>query len=281
MSAVNPDFFPDWKKTLLASLYERTLRFMRGIKEDTNRYIDTYLTDEKKDLTPAQMAGARQAITEFIGSLPERYLASGTPQMVIKEFSLFLDFKQSGCAFSMEKHKDDTLSITIAANDRPGLLSGIVGVLSSRMFNIVSLRTFSSCDIGFIIDRIEIANVSALWWDGLEQLLKEEITAVAMGNPTTCIRQYPNKKSIFKPMLEVDNESKAQYTIFEIMAADRVGLLYDITRIFAYNSLNILLARVTTESGLAHDVFYVLNGSYKPQFDTIMTVMAGLWQTLN
>ncbi|WP_420263702.1 [protein-PII] uridylyltransferase [Candidatus Magnetominusculus dajiuhuensis] len=280
MSAVNPDFFTDWKKSLLASLYERTLRFMRGIKEDTDRYINAYL-DEKKDLTSPQLAAEKMAITGFIGCLPERYLASGTPQMVVKEFALFLDFKQSGCAISLEKHRDDTLGITIVAADRPGLLSGIVGVLSSRMFNIVSLRTFNSLDTGFIIDRIELSNVSALWWDGLEQLLKEEITAVAMGKKTPAIRQYPTKKSIFRPMLEVDNESKVQYTIFEIMAADRVGLLYDITRIFANNSLNILLARVTTESDLAHDVFYVLNGHQKPQFDTIMAVMAGLWQTLN
>lgn len=82
-------------------------------------------------------------------------------------------------------------------------------------------------------------------------------------------------------MLEVDNESNAQYTIFEIMTSDRVGLLYDITRIFASHSLNILMARVNTESDLAHDVFFVLNGSQKPNYDTIMKVMAELWQTLN
>ncbi|MBF0457020.1 MAG: [protein-PII] uridylyltransferase [Nitrospirae bacterium] len=282
MSAVNPDFFTSWKKRLLAGLYERTLNNMRGIKEDTDRYIDKYL--DGKTLAPAELAAAKRAITEFIGTLPKRYLASGTPEKVIKEFSLFLDFKQSGCAFSMERNRDDTLSITIVANDRQGLLSGIVGVLSSRMFNIVSLRTFSSCDAGFIIDRIEIANVSALWWDGLDDMLKEEITAAALGTKVPVIRQYPVRKSIFKPMLEVDNESNAQYTIFEVMASDRVGLLYDITRIFASHSLNILMARVNTESDLAHDVFYVLSGSRKPRkpiFDTIMNVMAELWQTLN
>ncbi|KWT95161.1 [protein-PII] uridylyltransferase [Candidatus Magnetominusculus xianensis] len=276
MSAVNPDFFTSWKKNMLADLYRRMLKFMRGVKEDTYRYIDAFL-EEGKHFPPA----TKQAITEFIGSLPERYLASGTPETVIKEFSLYLDFKKSGCAFSMEKNKDDTLSITIIGSDRPGLLSSIVGVLSARMFNIVSLRTFNSYDTGFIIDRIEIANVSSLWWDGLDDLLRDELTAAALGTKTPAIRQYPNKSAIFKPMLELDNESMAQYTIFEIMASDRVGLLYDMTRIFASNSLNILMARVNTESDLAHDVFYVLSGQHKPQCDEIMKVMAGLWQTLN
>ncbi len=279
MSAVNPDFFTGWKKRLLAELYERALRYMRGIRDDTYRYIDTYL--ERKTLPPIPLAITKEAITAFLSTLAQRYLASSTPEKVIREFSLYLDFKQSGCAFAIEKNKDDTAGITIVAADRPGLLSGIVGVLSSRMLNIVSLRTFNGAN-GFIIDRIEAVNISALWWDGLDALLKEEVTAVALGTKTPAIRQYPNKISIFKPMLEVDNESREQYTIFEIMAADRVGLLYGITRVFASNSLNILMARVNTESDLAHDVFYVVNGhSGQPPGGTILKVLAELWQILN
>ncbi|MCG6552722.1 MAG: [protein-PII] uridylyltransferase [Candidatus Magnetominusculus sp. LBB02] len=274
MSAVNPDFFSDWKKSLLAALYQRTLSYMRGIKEDTDRYIDAFIDEGGHPLNIT-----KQAVTEFIAMLPKRYLASVTPKTVLKDFALYLDFKKSCCAFSMEKSKDDTLHITIVACDRPGLLSSIVGVLSSRMFNIVSLRTFNGCNAGFIIDRIEIANVSSLWWDGLEEMLKEELTAAALGKITPNIRQYQNKTSVFKPMLEVDNE--AQYTIFEVMASDRLGLLYEMTRVFALNSLNIILARVNTEAGLAHDVFYVLDGNGKPMCDTIMKAMAELWQILN
>jgi [protein-PII] uridylyltransferase len=282
MSAVNPEFFTGWKKRLLAELYERALKYMRGIRDDTYRYIDTYL--EGKTLQAMPLAVTKDNITAFIGTLAQRYLASSTPEKVIKEFILYLEFKQSGYAFAMEKNKDDTAGITIIAADRPGLLSGIVGVLSSRMLNIVSLRTFSGTT-GFIIDRIEAANISTLWWDGLDSLLKEEITAVALGTNTTktpAIRQLHNKISIFKPMLEVDNESNEQYTIFEVMAADRVGLLYGITQIFASNSLNILMARVNTESELAHDVFYVINGhGGQPPGGTILKVLAELWQILN
>jgi len=55
----------------------------------------------------------------------------------------------------------------------------------------------------------------------------------------------------------VDNAASAEYTVVEVHARDRLGLLYAISRTLSELQLDIHLAKVATRGPEAIDVFYV------------------------
>ena len=57
--------------------------------------------------------------------------------------------------------------------------------------------------------------------------------------------------------VEVDNEASDFFTVIEVGAPDRLGLLFDITRTFAELQLDVHLAKVATFGGRVVDAFYV------------------------
>jgi [protein-PII] uridylyltransferase len=55
----------------------------------------------------------------------------------------------------------------------------------------------------------------------------------------------------------VDNSLSDTYTVVEVRAHDRVGLLYLVTRALAQEGLNIATAKIATDLDQALDAFYV------------------------
>jgi [protein-PII] uridylyltransferase len=59
------------------------------------------------------------------------------------------------------------------------------------------------------------------------------------------------------PSVRVDNQTSDFYTVIEVHAADRVGLLYAITRALADLELDVHLAKIATYGEDVVDAFYV------------------------
>ena len=59
------------------------------------------------------------------------------------------------------------------------------------------------------------------------------------------------------PRVLIDNNASATYTVVEVNARDKVGLLYEITKTLVTLRLSIGSARITTYGVRAVDVFYV------------------------
>ncbi len=59
------------------------------------------------------------------------------------------------------------------------------------------------------------------------------------------------------PRVIIDNEASDFFTLIEIFADDRVGLLYRITRILFDLKLDIRIAKISTKVDQVADVFYV------------------------
>ena len=57
--------------------------------------------------------------------------------------------------------------------------------------------------------------------------------------------------------VRVDNDASDFSTVIEVGAPDRIGLLYDITRVFSDVGLDVHLAKVATFDGRVVDAFYV------------------------
>jgi [protein-PII] uridylyltransferase len=63
----------------------------------------------------------------------------------------------------------------------------------------------------------------------------------------------------FPPSVDVYHELSLKQTIIEVQASDRIGLLYQISRLITKKGFDIGFARIATERGVAMDTFYIKN----------------------
>ncbi len=285
MAAVNPEFSTAWKKGLMIDLYFRSLNYFRGIKEDINGHIKRITSSVIKNAGEANVKLTK--LEEFLRKTPERYLLSSTSEKIYREFFMIGELFDKGYAIELEEKREGTAEITICAWDRQGLLSSVVGALSSRMFNIISLRTFF-IDDGYVIDRIQISNWKELWWEGMYEIIEEDIVKVIStereekisGPSVTRGTSTSNVCLPFSPFIEMDNCTSDKYTLFETLSSDRIGLLSDITTIFSNNDIDIFMAKINTESEVAHDVFYVKKNGSHISSESACKVIKELWEAI-
>jgi [protein-PII] uridylyltransferase len=73
-------------------------------------------------------------------------------------------------------------------------------------------------------------------------------------------RQMPLRRAHeieFPSRIAIDNQAHSTYTLIQIEAPDRIGLLYDILSCLDREGLSIALSRISTQAGAAIDTFYV------------------------
>ena len=63
----------------------------------------------------------------------------------------------------------------------------------------------------------------------------------------------------FPPSVDVYHELSLKQTIIEVQASDRIGLLYQLSRLITKKGFDIGFARIATERGVAMDTFYIKN----------------------
>ncbi len=272
MSAVNPRFLSSWKSYLLRELYERTKDYLSGIKEDRDEYL--------KSLEKLSPTTDMNRLGEFLDEMPARYMVSTTKPKIIEDYTLAEKMKASGFAMRTDTWREGVAEITVSAYDSPGLFSRIVGFLSMKGLNIVNGRIFTGKN-GLVIDKISVSNWTDIWWEGLEADLLEGLRGVVIeGRRITISKRAKRAESIFDSFIEIDNEASDEHSLIEILTADRLGLLYDIARVFHQKDIDIVSAIITTEDGLAQDIFYVQSGGKKIHNTVVQELLADVWKTL-
>jgi [protein-PII] uridylyltransferase len=70
-------------------------------------------------------------------------------------------------------------------------------------------------------------------------------------------RRYPPPRVRTAVEVTLDSAASDFFTVIEVGAPDRIGLLFDVTRTLAELHLDVHLAKVATYAGRVIDVFYV------------------------
>ncbi|MEJ2695781.1 MAG: [protein-PII] uridylyltransferase [Candidatus Sulfobium sp.] len=272
MSAVNPGFWDSWKAYLLRELYDNTLEYLTGVKEDRSEYI------ERLNRTyPGIEAGA---LASFVEDLPDRYLLSTPGDRIIADYALVRKASETGFALRIDAGTDSVAELSVSARDCPGLFSKIVGLLSSKGVNIVRGRIFTASS-GIVIDKISASNWKKLWWDGFENEVEEGLrAAIVGGRPLSVTSRSATAVCPFDVFIELDNEASEEFTLLEIFSPDRLGLLYDISSVMYKIGIDIVSARINTETGLAQDIFYVQSEKRKIGLRAAQELLADLWEVL-
>ena len=150
----------------------------------------------------------------------------------------------------------------MVAADRSGLLSWIAGALSLAGLSILTAQVFTTED-GVAADLFEVQGVfepevGEERWREFRSLLRKAIDGrVSLEHRMTEKRRHYPERSDTPVTVAVDNDASDFFTVIEIGAPDRIGLLYDITRTLSDLELDVHLAKVATYTDRVIDAFYV------------------------
>ncbi|OGQ99799.1 MAG: [protein-PII] uridylyltransferase [Deltaproteobacteria bacterium RIFOXYD12_FULL_55_16] len=204
------------------------------------------------------------------GILPEEYLLSFPPAEVAHHLKLRLGLKNENQAIIEAADHPLFWSVLIITHDSTGLLAKICGTLALHGLNVVRAQIFTWED-GTVVDELNVRPAAEQTYAEQDWRALGEDLNLALKNRLglshrlvdkfrTALRTPSQKNVQTAPRVVIDNKSSEQYTIIEVFAHDRPGLLYEITRTLADFEINIHRARISSDGDQVVDVFYTLDG---------------------
>ena len=267
--ATGPTVWNDWKAALLLELYLKIALLLdrkeiSGQEQARSAELGVqWIRDKVMEMQPAGKHAD-------LDRLPDDYLINFSPAVVCKHIQYADDLAKREVLFFHEDNLE-SWTLLIITRDKPGLLSRIFGVLSLHNLNVLAAQIFTWAD-GTVVDTIEVSSAvgehyAGQQWEELERDLNLAINQ-RLGiehrlqrKPTRFGVARGQSEFRLRAKVEIDHLASDKYTVIEVYAHDRIGLLYDITRTLSDFGLSIYRARIGSRSDQAVDVFYILDSA--------------------
>ncbi len=263
-AAVGPGVLNDWKVEVLDDLHQRTMRHLAGETALAN-------TEEQRAAIRARLASEDRDdwYSRHLDVLPTSYLSSSTPESIADNLRQLRKL-QRGQVLSWGRYlpESQTVEYTVGVYEdiTPGLFHKLTGALSSAGLQILSADINTLID-GIALDRFVVHDPD---FSGqppasrLEQVQHKLEEALLNGGPPAFRRlwkssQQQNQAALSRlpTVVKADNSFSDRYTIIDVFTADRMGLLYAVSRALFDMQLSVSLAKIGTHLDQVVDVFYV------------------------
>jgi [protein-PII] uridylyltransferase len=269
LGAVGPDVWDGWKSQVLTDLYHRTMHQLAGDSPATT--VDQLFERNRGEIRAALSREADEAwYARNVDSLPPGYLSATPVAQAADDLRLLHDLG-AGAVRSTVRYLQEaaTLQITVGTAEAvaPGIFHKLTGALTSQGLEIRSAQIHTLAD-GLVLDRFWVHDPDFSGEPPPERVLRiqmalEKSLQPESGSGPTFRRTWKSgeQRKIFgpKPRIRVnaDNSTSDRYTIFDVFAYDRTGLLYAVTRAFFELGCSVWRAKIGTYLDQVVDVFYV------------------------
>jgi [protein-PII] uridylyltransferase len=265
IAAVNPKAWTQWKAVLLQDLYVKTLNYLES---------NVQAAGELRGRLAAALARTRDAALEhfqaeevdaFLSSMPDPYILYASPRRVLDHLGMLRRLPSEELVIDYRHYPERGYTeLTVCAYDAYGMFYRTAGTIASKNLNILRAQVYTSRK-GVMIDTFQITDAEGnlCSYNDAWESLRSELRSALMG------RSRPPEPGMYAvarhapgtvhPAVEFDNEASDTFTIIDITAKDRVGLLYWVTRTLFDLNLDIGSAKIVTEGARALDSFYVLD----------------------
>ena len=267
ITAVGPGRMTAWKASLLRMLYHRAEAVLAGGREAEDR--EERVARARQALRDRLTDWPEADITDFEGRLPVTYWLSTDSAVQERHARLVQGGGRGPLVETRIDRARDATEMTLYTPDYIGLFAAIAGAVATSGVNIVDARVFTTSD-GMAVDTIwmQAADGGAIRDEGRLERLKQRVVralsedgAGSGGADEAMVRAAPrpgrSAPIALEPHVLVDNGASRGYTVIEVSARDRPGLLYDITRTLSACGVSIGSAHISTVGSRAVDVFYV------------------------
>ena len=261
-AATGPAAWTPWRRSLIRELVAKVQRvFDRG---EMGMELAERLADRVGRLRDLLADAPEAEVERFVLRMPRGYFLSVEPARAARHFAAIAPDVGSRevRAVTAPGTKAGTYELLVVATDRPGLLSWIAGALALAGLSILSAQVFTTED-GVAADLFEVEGafepeVGERRWREFRSILRKAIEGqISLERRVAEKRRYYPPRSEAPVTVAVDNAASDFFTVIEVGAPDRIGLLHDITAALAELRLDVHLAKVTTYTGRVIDAFYV------------------------
>ncbi len=262
--AVGPNIWTPWKKDLLLKLYREAHALLSGElpeAEDIETRWVRIRTDTRHQYPQIWLDAALEA-------LDRHYLASTPyPTLLLDLSALFhlaTEPLQVQCR-RLPAGNADVVEYTLYTADAPELFSKMTGALAACGLNILSAQVTTHANI-WVVDRFQAISPGGRLRDEEMTRIAEDVRRILAGEQTvealmSHYRRFTSPSSGHLGesdiQVEIDNESSRHFTIVDVFAPDRHGLLYVIAQALFALEVSVHSAIIATRLDQVVDVFYV------------------------
>jgi [protein-PII] uridylyltransferase len=277
IAAVGPGMLTKWKESLLIELYLRTLPELSGERDTASEPERlAQVAHEVAAILERSHGSARswtvgQVETE-LKRFPIRYVYGTTVNRIAAHLDALRHLPNGGVTvqYAFNEQLGVTEYTVLTFNDvAPGLFSKIAGVLAAKGLQILDAQIVTRED-GVVVDTFQVTDPDYAGCPPAERRssISTAIEAVLKGGESVeSLVARHTRLPVARPFpatgqgteVQVDNETSDRFTIIDVFADDRQGLLYVITRAIFRLGLSVHAARISTRLDQVADVFYVTN----------------------
>ena len=262
ITAVGPKVWNGWKGQLLSDLHLNTVAALRGGRTDEGSVA--------VDL--AERAEARRSeVTDLIGNLPPAMIQMEPAYWTGFEVDTLAShaklFSQTGDISVTTHVREDGGGVTLLVSgpDRLGLFADLASQIAAEGADIASAQVFTSAS-GYIIDVFTLQDEDGgPFADGETRRLERLIKSVKdVFEQSEAPRELKSPKRgqreaafLVQAAVDIDALASTRFTVIDVTARNRPGLLRDVARVVAEHGLSIHSAHVGSYGERVFDAFYV------------------------
>lgn len=269
IKAVNPEALTPWKAENVWQLYIAAANHM-------SRSADERIgadAEENESIARLHALAPKlgKQIKSFLEGQPRRYLRNYRAEEVLRHVEMAGRLSQDPIQLRLERGRH-WFELTLLTKDRPFLFANMAGVLAAWGMNIVKADAFSNAsgvvlDTFLFTDRFRTLELNLPEWARFQRSVADALSGEADLEKMVRDRMRADTKNAAKTKvatrIEFDNQCSSANTLVQVIAQDRVGLLYRVCSRFAHRGCNIEIALIDTEGQMAIDVFYLTSGGKK------------------
>ena len=277
-NGTNEEAWSPWKETLILQLYRNTREYIlegkTAGKEEINNEVRETLAEIKSGLKEKY----HEIFDEHSKLMPKRYFRYRSQKSISKHIvAIWQYIDRRGrrpdtpfeCAVQwIDRPKFGYSELIIASHDSHRFLEKICCALASHQLNILSADVYTRPD-GVTLDlfRVNNDNLKAITSVSKQKAVVATLYEINQKEDYEPAKYLKKKVNFLNPETEqivqfpvrawISNDLDPHFTVIELQALDRIGLLHDVLKTVNDHGLVTVHSRICTEKGAALDSIYV------------------------
>ena len=262
----------EWKGQLLRELYERTAEYLEAGGEDIDVALELVASRvrARQDGARAELEalGVESArVDEYFEGMPQRYFIAHTPPQIARHAVVVLSYDPERLfATAVREMRGGFSEFILCTQDVHGLYATVAGSLTAANINILGSHVYTTKS-GLALEIYRVTTPSGgpeereIAWERHEQILRavlsgeRELASFLKGRRRPLGSSAPASREPARVL--VTNEESDFYTVVDVTANDRIGLLYGLVSAITGQGLEIYVSKASTILDQVADTFYL------------------------
>ena len=271
IAAVGPDVLTKWKEALLTELYLLALPEVSGKSERVESASDVdHVTNEVLAAWKTQAPPNREWVKSQLETFPARYLSGTAKNRIIAHLSVIRSLTPEHPRVESTYNRDLKVceySLITFDSVTTGMFMKLTGVLAAKGLRVLDAQIVTRPD-GIVVDTFLVKDPDFSGEPTPARLDKvgKAIVSVLKGELSIEAFMEQNRRVSFRSQMpirrnrtevKIDNDTSDHFTVIDVFADDKQGLLHEIAKTLYDLGLSVHSAKIGTRLDQVVDVFHV------------------------